>query len=119
MIILLLVCLLAPAYQQPKAGTLKQIDPQKLKQQAQELSDAMIEGDYARAAERIKVREGTLVGEAFMIAISADGGRSWTFVDAGGRPMNKDQLRTLIGPVADRLQLPEIKPPVLHPGEDE
>ena len=175
MIILLVLCLLAPNYQQPKA---RGIDNQKLKQQAQELTDAMVNGNYARAVDltypklvrliggrtqliavlekemaemnsdqfrlssitvgephgviqvsrqhyaivpttmRFKVREGTLVGEAFMIGISADGGKNWTFLDSA-KASNKDQLRTLIGPAADKLQMPEQKRPVLYRGADE
>lgn len=173
MIILLLLCLLAPSYQQPKT-----IDRERLKQQAQELSDAMVNGNYARAADltypklvrliggrtqfiaavekemaeiksdqfrlssitvgepqdiihvqrqhyaivpttmRFKVREGTLVGEAYMIGISADGGKNWTFIDSA-KSSNKDQLRTLVGPAADKLKLPEEKRPVLYRGANE
>jgi hypothetical protein len=68
---------------------------------------------------RIKVREGMLVGESFMIGISADGGKNWTFIDSGGRSMNKDQLRTLVGPAADKLQIPKAKRPVLYEGPGE
>lgn len=179
MIFLLLLCLLVPPYQQTKARSVDQIDREKLKQQAQELSDAVVGGNYTRAADltfpklvelmggrtqfmaamkegmaqastdqfrissvtvgeprdvilvnrrhyaivpttmRFKVPEGTLVGEAFMIGASADGGKNWTFIDSGGRSMNKEQLRTLIGPAADKLQIPETKRPVLYRGANE
>lgn len=175
MIILLLLCLLVSPLQQTKAGA---IDREKLKQQAQELSDAMVNGNYARAADltfpklvrliggrtqfiavlekemaeiksdrfrlssisvgephdvihvnrqhfaivpttmRFKVPEGTLVGEAYMIGISADGGKNWTFIDSA-KSGNKDQFRTLVGPAADQLKLPEEKRPVLYRGANE
>jgi hypothetical protein len=63
---------------------------------------------------RIKVPEGTLVGDGFMIGTSADGGQNWTFVDSGGRSINKDQLRMFFGPAADQLKIPEVKEPVLQ-----
>src|SRR5262245_11628491 len=178
MILLILICLLTTQFtpgvhstsQQRKAAAQTQVDVQQLKQQAQELSDAMINDDYERAADltypelvkvmggrtrfiatlarakketegdrfrilsdtvgepgaiqeverkhyaivpttmRIKVPEGTLVGEAFMIAISVDGGRNWTFVASPG---DRERVRALLGPVADKLQIPEYKRPVL------
>lgn len=178
MIILILVSLLIPqttknvAYQQP-AQT--QINHENLKQQAQELSDAVVKGDFARAADltypklvrlmggrtqfiaafkksmaeipsdqfrlskvtvadsrdiqkinrehyaivptkmEMKVREGTLVGEAYMIGISTDGGQNWTFVDGGNNAMDKTKVAALFGPeVAEKLRIPEQKRPVLH-----
>ena len=179
MIILLLLCLLAPSSQQPKTRPVEQADRERLKQQAQELSDAVMSGNYARAADltfpklvtlmggrtqfialmekgmaetstdqfrissvtvgepgqiiqvnrqryaivpttsRYKVPEGTLVGESFMIGASVDGGKNWTFIDSGGGSVNKEQLKTLIGPAADKLQIPETKRPVLYRGANE
>ena len=63
---------------------------------------------------RIKVREGILVGEAFMIGVSKDGGKNWTFVDSGGRSMDKSKLKILFPAAADKLRIPEIKRPVLY-----
>ena len=64
---------------------------------------------------QIRVPEGMLVGEAFMIAVSTDGGQNWTFVDSGGGNANPKLLRDLFPTAADRLRIPETKPPVLHP----
>jgi hypothetical protein len=64
---------------------------------------------------RMKVPEGILVGEAFMIAVSTDGGENWTFVDSGGRSFDKRQLMTLFPSAAERLRIPDIKRPVLEP----
>ena len=64
---------------------------------------------------QIRIPEGMLVGEAFMIAVSTDGGRNWTFVDSGGGNANPKLLRDLFPTAADRLRIPETKPPVLHP----
>jgi hypothetical protein len=63
---------------------------------------------------KIKVPEGTLVGEAYMIGISADAGAHWTFVDSGGRTINKEMLKTLLPKAADKLRLPEVKQPTLY-----
>ena len=185
MIILIVVCLLslqlaacASTVPNEHDSAQKSVNLQKLKSQAQELSDVTLKGDYARAADltypklveflggrtqymaklerlmketsfaefqisvgpigeprdvvevnsqyyaivptttKIKVREGTLVGEAFMIGVSTDGGQNWTFVDSGGRSMPKEMLRALFGPAADQLRIPEIKPPVLYSGPE-
>lgn len=63
----------------------------------------------------IRVPEGTLVGEAFMIGISTDGGQNWTFVDSGGGNTNMKLLKDLFPAAAEKLRIPERKPPVLHP----
>ena len=65
---------------------------------------------------KMKVPEGTLVGEAFMIAVSRDGGQNWTFVDSGGRNLDQRMLKTLFPLAAEKLRIPETKRPVLHPG---
>lgn len=172
----ILVCLLFQQTAVESKDTAQtEVNLQKLKQQAQELGDAMISGNYDRAADltypeliklmggrakfiatvdkvktetegsqfrilsvtigepqdieeqnrrhyaivpttmRIKVPEGTLVGEAFMIGISADGGQNWTFVDSGGKPTSRAHLRTLLGSVVDKLRIPKYKRPVLYP----
>ncbi len=63
---------------------------------------------------QIKVPEGILVGKAFMIGVSKDGGETWTFVDSGGRDFDKRQLKTLFPVAAEKLRIPEIKQPVLY-----
>lgn len=62
---------------------------------------------------RMKVPEGILVGEAFMIAVSNDGGNNWTFVDSAGGS-DKGKLKTLFQSAAERLRIPETKRPVLE-----
>ncbi len=62
----------------------------------------------------IKFSEGILVGQAFRIANSKDGGKNWTFVDGAGFSSDKGKLKMLFPTVADKLRLPEIKPPVLQ-----
>ena len=68
---------------------------------------------------RMKVPQGTLVGEGFMIGISADGGQNWTFVDSGPAAQDKQKLRILFGPAAEELRLPDEKRPVLYPGQEQ
>jgi hypothetical protein len=64
---------------------------------------------------RMRVPEGTLVGESFMIGVSEDGGKKWTFIDGAGA--DKHRLRALFPSAADKLQLPEKKQPVMYPGK--
>ena len=63
---------------------------------------------------RMKVPEGTMVLDGFMVGASSDGGQNWTFVDSGGRQANKDLLKQFFGPAADQLKIPEVKQQVLE-----
>ena len=58
----------------------------------------------ARAKDGIFESEGSLVG------ISSDGGANWTFIDASGK--DHRELKTILGNVVDRLNLPPDKRPV-------
>ena len=58
---------------------------------------------------KIKARDGIFQTEGSLIAISNDGGTSWTFVDATGK--DQTELRKLL-PNLDKLNLPAEKPPV-------
>jgi hypothetical protein len=62
---------------------------------------------------RIRVAEGVLVGESYMIGVSNDRGEHWTFVDAGSG-FAPEKLKILFPTVADRLKVPETKRPVLE-----
>jgi hypothetical protein len=61
----------------------------------------------------IKVPEGLLVGKAFMIGVSKDGGENWTFL-AVSRKFEPQELKILFPAAADKIHVPEIKPPVLQ-----
>ena len=62
---------------------------------------------------KMKVPEGILAGQSFLIGVSNDKGENWTFVDGSGG-MNREKLKVLFPAAADKLKLPEIKPPVLE-----
>jgi hypothetical protein len=59
---------------------------------------------------KIKAQDGTYQTDGSLIAISSDGGASWTFVDAAGED-DKD-LRVILPAVLDKLKIPAEKPPV-------
>ena len=66
---------------------------------------------------RMRVSEGTLVGESSHIAVSSDGGKTWSFI--GTQQIDKQKLKILFREtpaVADRLELPPPKQPVLERG---
>ncbi|MCA1592821.1 MAG: hypothetical protein LC754_09275 [Acidobacteria bacterium] len=65
---------------------------------------------------RVKVPQGTFVGPSFYIGVSDDGGEKWTFVDGNGGA-NKQKLRALFPSAADKLELPQERPPVLDTGK--
>lgn len=67
---------------------------------------------------KMKVKEGVLVGESFMIGVSSDSGNNWTFVTAtGDQDRDREMLRKLFPTIVDRLHIPARKPPVLYPPE--
>ena len=70
---------------------------------------------YAIVPTKMKLRvpEGLLVGDAFLIGISEDKGVNWTFVDSTGAA-NKELRKMLFPTVADKLRIPEQKRPVLQ-----
>jgi hypothetical protein len=61
---------------------------------------------------RIKIREGVLVGNGYLIGVSDDGS-DWRFID--GSSIDKPKLRVLFGTdIVDKLNLPELQQPVLE-----
>jgi hypothetical protein len=58
---------------------------------------------------KIKAKDGMFQTEGSLIAISNDGGTSWTFIDATGK--DQTELKKLL-PHLDKLNLPAEKPPV-------
>jgi hypothetical protein len=58
---------------------------------------------------KVKAKDGIFQTEGSLIAISADGGASWTFIDATGK--DQTELRKVF-PSLDKLKLPAEKPPV-------
>jgi hypothetical protein len=59
---------------------------------------------------KAKAKDGIFQSEGSMIGISSDGGTNWTFIDASGK--DHGELKTLLGNVVDRLNLPPDKRPV-------
>ena len=59
---------------------------------------------------KVKARDGIFQTEGSMIGISSDGGKNWTFIDAGGK--DQKQLRSILPDVVDKLNLPPEKQPV-------
>jgi hypothetical protein len=59
---------------------------------------------------KAKAKDGIFQSDGSMIGISPDGGTNWTFIDASGK--DHGELKTLLGNVVDRLNLPPDKRPV-------
>ena len=59
---------------------------------------------------KVKARDGIFQTEGSMIGISSDGGKNWTFIDAGGK--DQKELRSILPDVVDKLNLPPEKQPV-------
>jgi hypothetical protein len=62
---------------------------------------------------RVKVPEGTLRSQGFLLAISMDEGKTWTFIDGAG--LTKENLAQLIPDVPSQLALPAKEEPILEP----
>lgn len=62
---------------------------------------------------KMRVPEGILTGQSFLIGVSKDQGENWTFVGGSGG-VNREKLKVLFPAAADKLKLPELKPPVLQ-----
>ncbi|HEX8559268.1 MAG TPA: hypothetical protein VF668_14275 [Pyrinomonadaceae bacterium] len=60
------------------------------------------------ATLRMRAPDGVLVSESFMIAVSADGGKTWKFLSGGSA--TPAQLRALLPRVAGRLRPPAPAP---------
>lgn len=82
---------------------------------ADDPQDIIVEGKNVYAivptTMTIKVPEGLLIGQSYLIGASMDEGKTWQFV-GGGKDMN--QLKIFFPTVADKLKLPEDRRPVLH-----
>jgi hypothetical protein len=62
------------------------------------------------ATLKAKAKDGIFQSEGSMVGISSDGGANWTFIDASGK--DHRELKTILGNVVDRLNLPPDKRPV-------
>lgn len=67
-----------------------------------------------RATRTVKAPGGRQVQDTFMIAVSADQGKSWTFVD--GPQLTPKHIHTLFPDFNDALVLPKVKAPVFERG---
>lgn len=59
---------------------------------------------------KVKAQDGIFQTEGSLIGISSDGGVNWTFIDASGK--DQSELKKLIPGIAEKLNLPPVKPPV-------
>lgn len=59
---------------------------------------------------KAKAKDGVFQSEGSMIGVSSDGGTNWKFIDSSGK--DRSQLKQMLPEVADKLNLPEEKPPV-------
>src|SRR5581483_10238949 len=64
---------------------------------------------------KIKVDKGTLIGKSFMIGVSNDDGKSWTFVD--GSNLDERKMTVLFPTAVGKLKLPTVGPPTLVPDQ--
>jgi hypothetical protein len=64
----------------------------------------------------LRFPRGTATGESFLIAVSEDGSKTWTFVD-GSIAADKETLRQIFPLAASKLRLPPQKRPVVHLNE--
>ena len=63
-------------------------------------------------ALEMKTPTGKLKQKSYLLGVSGDGGRSWTFVD--GSELNEERLRTVAPNVPKELKLPAAEKPVIE-----
>jgi hypothetical protein len=61
-------------------------------------------------ALKAKAKDGVFQSEGSMIGVSTDGGTNWRFIDSSGK--DHRELKTILGNIVDRLNLPPDKQPV-------
>ena len=59
---------------------------------------------------KARAKDGIFQSEGSMIGVSSDGGMNWTFIDSSGK--DHGELKTLLGNVVGKLNLPPEKAPV-------
>lgn len=62
---------------------------------------------------KVKVPEGILRSKSFLLAVSSDEGKTWTFIDGGG--LTQEKLAQLFPDFPSELSLPAREQPVLAP----
>lgn len=60
----------------------------------------------------IKTTEGRLVSTGYLLGISDDKGKTWSFIDTGGNPLSK--IQTMFPNLDNRLVIPPKQQPVLY-----
>lgn len=68
-------------------------------------------------ALEMKAPRGTLSIKSFLLGISSDKGKTWTFID--GAKANNVALKTLVADLPASLNLPEREKPVFKPDTEE
>jgi hypothetical protein len=72
-----------------------------------------------REIVRVQVPEGTLRSNGFLIAVSEDRGKTWTFIDGAGLHKTpgkeRETLAQILPGFPSQLSLPAWEPPVLEP----
>ncbi len=69
-----------------------------------------------RAKRTVKTPGGRQIQDTFMIAVSIDGGKRWTFVD--GPQLTPQHIDALFPEFNEALELPETAPPVVEKDAD-
>ena len=80
------------------------------------ISEPLRAGDelhaIVRAKRTVKAPGGRQIQDTFMIAVSGDGGQSWTFVD--GPQLTPKHIEVLFPDFNEALELPQTAPPVFE-----
>ena len=61
---------------------------------------------------QLKTKTGLLDATSYLIATSADKGKTWYFIDTSGKTLA--QMKSAFPTLSDELVIPEKKPPVMH-----
>jgi len=68
---------------------------------------------------RVQVSDGTLRSKGFLVAVSEDRGKTWTFIDGAGLVREpgkeREKLAQILPDFPPQLSLPAPEPPQLEP----
>jgi hypothetical protein len=61
---------------------------------------------------KIKFKQGHMVSKSYLIAVSEDGGKTWTFIDTSNKTL--EQVRQLFPLVSTKLVIPKKEDPLFY-----
>jgi len=62
----------------------------------------------------MKVKNGTVEQTSYLLGVSADKGKTWTFIDTSNKTI--EQIKAIVPAVNEKIEIPKKSAPVFHAG---